>query len=401
MIKIAFYSCIIEFFILLLFRKNASYISFGGIYLIELFFIIQSILFFVSIFFKFSKFFLPPNFFIFLIIITIYVVYNFFIFLIDPGPLQNFILGFYPIYFIFYYILFYNFLKVLKINFVVKINKFLIICIFLSLITNFLFKDLEIIYAGNTFIFAFIFILAVFFVSNIFYLVTIFSLFFLNFLSSLERAILVNTFIPLFANYRTILKSKKNFIISLVLGFLILFVFILYFNIISSFLGLNNLRFEINLVNILDFVKSIWDSNIEMEEGGAIGTRNHRLDMWLEVISKSYVDFRTLFFGNGFNNKIVENDFNGIPHNGFISILHRSGYIGVIIFIYFLYTLIYFIKKNRMQNSNLSAFIISVLIAFVFEIFTGTIIDSPFTSLLAYQILSYSTVNLFINFNKA
>jgi hypothetical protein len=257
-----------------------------------------------------------------------------------------------------------------------------------------LIKDFNIIYAGNTFIFAFIFLLNVYYVDNQFLSLSILSLYYLNFLFSLERAILVNSFVPLFFNYSFILKNRIIFLKSFFWGFLIFLFLLINIKSILNLFGIDSIRFDLTPESIFLFIKTIWDSNIEMDDGGAIGTRTHRISMWFEVLNNSLKNVKIFFLGNGYDGLIVENDFNGIPHNGFISIVYRSGYVGLILFIYILYTISRILFRYKYNNLRLFYFIFTILFSFILEILTGTIIDSPFTSLLAYQIISLLLVIL-------
>ena len=65
------------------------------------------------------------------------------------------------------------------------------------------------------------------------------------------------------------------------------------------------LRFDLSKENIIGFVKTIWSSDVEFNEGGAIGSRNHRIEMWFEVIENTS---KTLSgtFGDGFSTKLLK-----------------------------------------------------------------------------------------------
>ena len=377
------------FFLILVFRKNISQLTLGSFYFIEISHIIIILMF--SIYVIKNKLIINKSFYSIFLSISAFFSYGLIRFILEPGSLQTFIPFFYPLYIIMYVLLFYNIFHSKEIFSFKNFEKKTILILLLFLFTPIILFGSGIIGAGNTLIYSICFFSILLFVKNI-YLQLIFSaLFLISFFLSLERAILVNTFIPLLLYFVTIFKmEKKKFIKLGYLSFFILIIFFSYFDQIGEIVSNKlELRFDLSKENIIGFVKTIWSSDVEFNEGGAIGSRNHRIEMWFEVIENTSKTLSGTFFGDGFSTKIVENEFAGIPHNGFITIFKRAGLFGIFLFLLIIYKTYKLFIPVKSISLKKYVFLNLTVLAFLLEMMTGTVIDSPFTAIIIYMIFAY------------
>ena len=375
---------------LLLFRKNIAYFEIGPLYYIEA--IVLLLVFFLFLIIKRFK---VNNALIDLCIIQlIFIIYSFVIFVFSPGDPKGYIPYFYGLYFIFFLQFFYWIFKFIKEkNQSNTFESLLKNSFYLLLLSPILLNKFEIIAPGNTLLYSISFFYIILFEKNTFKQIILISFYILAFFLSLERAILVNTFIPLFLMIIPLsrLKGKQ---VSRLFFFNILLIFFILSNIkmINEFLVDFNIfeqRFELTAENLLSFVQTIWDSNVQMDSGGAIGSKNHRIEMWIEIINDTSSSLNKFLFGIGFEGFIIQNNFGGIPHNGYLSIFRRTGIIGLSIFFMFLYKLYKLICHSLLESPVHKLFIELSFLAFCLEMMTGTIIDSPFTLIIFYFLIAF------------
>lgn len=149
-------------------------------------------------------------------------------------------------------------------------------------------------------------------------------------------------------------------------------------------------RFLVTPWNVIQFFLSIFGSSVDLV--GVIGTRQHRLEMWTEITKLVFSSFPTALFGFGFGGEV--GDALGVsfraPHNGFITILYRGGVIGLLLFVWLLISLfVMFARKLRAvpsdhQQWRHAAVGLIILGSLVGDSLAGTILDSPFTSMMFY-----------------
>jgi hypothetical protein len=150
-------------------------------------------------------------------------------------------------------------------------------------------------------------------------------------------------------------------------------------------------RFLVTPGNLLRFIYSIVSGNVALEGGGG-GTRNHRLEMWTEITRLVFSSVDTAVFGFGFGGEV--GDVLGItfraPHNGFITLLFRGGLIGLLLFVAILVVLFRYFGKvlrtspegsERRRHAAMGLILVGAMVG---EAMAGTILDSPFTSMLFY-----------------
>ena len=381
---------VLLFFILILvFRKNISQVTFGPLYFIEFVHVIIIIPFILYLFL--NKLYINKTFYKLFFSIIIFFLFGFARFLIDPGSIQHFIPFFYPLYIILYILLFFNLFHVDSKNDTNSFEKKVIFFLMIFLFTPIILFGSGIIGAGNTLIYSICFFSIILFLRNTIIQFILVGLFFVSFFLSLERAILVNTFIPLLIYLNIILKTNKKQILRLAyFSIPVLILLVVYFDQIAQLATSQlDLRFEINKENIIGFVKTIWSSDVEFNEGGAIGSRNHRIEMWLEVVKETSKSTSGILFGDGFSGKIVDNEFAGIPHNGFITIFKRTGLVGIFLFSFLLLKIFESIKPLKLISLKKYLFLNLIFFAFILEMMTGTVIDSPFTAIIIYMLFAY------------
>jgi hypothetical protein len=150
-------------------------------------------------------------------------------------------------------------------------------------------------------------------------------------------------------------------------------------------------RFLVTPGNIVDFLLSIVGMETELA-GGVGGTRAHRLDMWRQITSLVYASLPSSLFGFGYGGEVGEAvgiSFRA-PHNGFVTILYRSGTIGVVLYTGLLLSLFrYFARALRQAGVRTpvgwhASIGLIILGAMVGDALAGTILDSPFTSMMFY-----------------
>lgn len=159
-------------------------------------------------------------------------------------------------------------------------------------------------------------------------------------------------------------------------------------------------RFLVTSGNLMKFFSSVIGGGVELGLGG---TREHRLEMWAEIIRMVSSTPLTFLFGLGYAGEIGEAldiSFRA-PHNGFLTILFRGGIIGLALFGCFLFSL-YDTLRRTLRSTSASAEAkreatigLLVLGALIGDTLTGTILDSPFTSWLFYVQIAIVCVRVY------
>lgn len=149
-------------------------------------------------------------------------------------------------------------------------------------------------------------------------------------------------------------------------------------------------RFSVTSQNFLQFFLSIFGEESGLR--GVAGSREHRIDMWLTIVGKVFGSIPTALFGFGFAGEV--GDAVGVsfraPHNGFVTILYRGGVVGLSLYVITLAYLLRFFGSALRRAATApilrahAATGLIILGAFVGDAMTGTILDSPFTSMLFY-----------------
>lgn len=183
-------------------------------------------------------------------------------------------------------------------------------------------------------------------------------------------------------------KSKEiKFFKYFYIFFFIIFFYNLFDISIEGRLENFSLEFLFNHFKTLFFFLGNDDGNLTSQ----VGTAKIRLFWWKQIILEIISDPFLLFFGKGFGEPLI--DFStsaGVyarePHNMFITILGRQGFIGIFIFLIFKYKLIkiFFnlVKKNNnniLVYNHLIIFFIYFLIVFTFFLSDSTLTYSYFS----------------------
>lgn len=171
--------------------------------------------------------------------------------------------------------------------------------------------------------------------------------------------------------------------LGLMLAFLFAFVLILPL-VLALYPVSGDLRFEVNPENIFLFISSIWSGDAA-ELLGASGTRSHRIEMWIGILQIVASDINSILFGFGFQGNPA--DAIGVsfraPHNGLVTVVYQSGVVGVILFLLFLYGIAsetWRGARSERPRLDMERLVLAAIVgAFIGDLLTGTIIDSPFT----------------------
>ncbi len=400
--SLSFFLGLILWICLFIWRKTFSYININGIYIIELILIFIFLIFILIILLK-----KKPTF-IFsvtnsqkkvLFISVLFIFYNFLrAFLSSDINPKALIPGVYPVIFIISFILTQNSsekTRLLANNTMMYFYPFcFLVYFFNSFISDNIFGTIE--SPGWTFIYGVSMSSSLFLFKNKFVSLCFFGINFILAIISFERASFANFALSIFFVFLCLNSVDKFVFIRTFLFKYLMYFFIFIFLapiLVDLFFDLEKFRFDITASNILKFFYSIFSSKVDLTGGfgGLSGTRDHRLDMWGKIIDNVFSSFKTSFFGFGFKGEVLDilNLSFRAPHNGFITILYRGGLVGLVIYLLFIQKLIFsFFSKIKFQKHSLqsksSLFALLLIGAFVGDAFTGTIIDSPFTSFLFY-----------------
>ena len=155
---------------------------------------------------------------------------------------------------------------------------------------------------------------------------------------------------------------------------------------IATLLDFSDYRYSLDLSSFIEFIQSIFVS-----ESAYGGTRNHRIEMWMGVLDKSFNNgVLSILFGNGFEGTVSDTDFRAI-HNDYISIYYRTGLVGLMLYVFFLASMMLQSVRLMKYDQEVSIILLIVLTGFLSDAFTGTIITSPFLSVVVYAMLAYGS----------
>jgi O-antigen ligase len=143
-----------------------------------------------------------------------------------------------------------------------------------------------------------------------------------------------------------------------------------------------NTRFIKSLQMQTDIVTSIWSDSPNLQ--GKIGSKQHRIRMWKEVIAET-IDSDPLF-GQGYRDKLVDVEFFH-PHNSFITFFGRIGFVGLslVILIYFgipigIAKRIMIVKDKDLQKYLL--FYLCFITSCILVSLTSPTFESPYSALV-------------------
>lgn len=381
---------------LLLGRKTVSYISIGPIYWIE--FLLLTALFFAVFRLLACPRCTPPvgitiqsatilAFLYFIYSVAIVLIYGF------DQP-KELILSLY----ILHYLLTLFIFHASSINSLFTFKKLLLLILPLTPLLIFLFKPFfimlfgELKAPGGTFIYPVAFLMSLIFVKNV-YLRLLLSLVSAAFIFlSFERASILNMLVMITVLSFSLLYKKEYSLLKIFWKRLALMAVMALIALTAIFplFDFSGFRYSINLSSFFDFIMSSF-----LDEGAFTGTRNHRLEMWSDVIHKiSNGSTSTFLFGHGFYDTVADTAFRAI-HNDFISIFYRVGFVGFTLYISFL--MFVFRQSIRLMEYDMEVSVMAliVLLAFSSDALTGTIITSPFLSVIVYIIFAYQSVLLY------
>ena len=179
------------------------------------------------------------------------------------------------------------------------------------------------------------------------------------------------------------LKHKKiNFFKYLYLIFLIAIFYNIFDITVEGRLEKFSLDFLVNHFKTLFFFLGNDEGNLTSE----VGTAKIRLFWWKQIILEMLSDPIIFFFGKGFGEPLINfsphtNVFAREPHNMFITVLARQGFIGILIFLLLKYKLIkifFNILNVNINNVKIYNHLITFFIYFII-VFTFFISDSTLT----------------------
>lgn len=370
---LVFFSIFIIYF--LVFRKTGAYVRLGPLYAVELF-MLTSFIFF-------SRYNIKKSDYALISAIAIYLFFNT-LSLIAFGPpleLKDLCIGFYPLYVITGYLFSRNTKNPQKIETIIIIAFSLTPIIHLLISPVFLLFGEEIELPGNTFVYPLSIVFCLLAIrrstsssSRIFFLLLMITNSYLILILDQRAALLALVILVLLYFYLEKISIPRT-------GDLVLFLTSCTFVTVIGFTFNENLntllantRFG-SIDQIFNYFLSIFGST-----DIGIGTREHRLEMWTDTINKLLKSPESFLFGLGFSTEISDTSFRNV-HNGYISIMYRSGLFGLLSFL----ILCLVIAKRLYSKKSTVALII--LICMLLDALTGTILDSPFLSVLTYFIL--------------
>jgi O-antigen ligase len=354
----------------LIFRKTGAYFHVGPLYILELFMGL-SLLFFSSICLK------KRDVYVFLMI-TAFIAINLLSIVVNglPTDIKNITVGFYPIYiYLGYVFAAKNSLSIVKVEWIL-LFLFALTPLLHDIVGNILLMfghRLEL--AGNTLVyplsvlFAFILLVRSVYIPVALLLILLFLYNVVNLLVLDQRAALLGMLIisTLYIFKARGIDAIKAHILPVILGVFAFSVVILM--IFSSEINdmLSQTRYG-GLDRLPDYFLSI----VGQSEIGT-GTRSHRLEMWDEALYQVKKNIKSILIGVGYAHEITEATFRSI-HNGYVTIIFRSGLIGLLFFLVFCAQILLRLHKDN----QLIALIIFVMM--MLDATTGTVLDSPFLS---------------------
>jgi hypothetical protein len=380
-------------FSMLIGRKTLAYFQFGPFYWIEL-------ISFMALFFTILRLFILRQSSIPVSVITSKVTIAVFLYIALSVVLvvifgfdeaKELILSFYIVYYLLFLFIFnvssfkslYSFRRfwifiIPLIPLLIPVGKLLILALFG-----------EVKMPGGTFIYPATFVISLLLVKNTIlkYFLSLVSMVFI--FLSFERASFVNLFFIFFVlssvfiynNQRNLLSRlwQSVFFMSILSLIMLVFIFPLFDS--SGF------RYSLNLGNFFEFIQSIFVTQSDYS-----GTRGHRIDMWLTVINKTFDSGPlSILFGHGFEGAVSDTSFRAI-HNEYISIYYRTGLVGLALYVFFLMSIMLQSIRLMKYDQEVSIILLVILTSFSSDALTGTIITSPFLSIVAYTMFAYLSV---------
>ncbi len=351
-------------------RKTGAYLHIGPLYALELFMGL-SLLFFSRICLK------KKDIYVFLMI-SAFIVSNLLAIAFNgiPTDIKNITIGFYPIY------IYLGYVFAAKNNLsIVKVERILLLLFALTPLLHDIVGNILLMFghhlelAGNTLVyplsvlFAFVLLVRSTSILNAQLWVLLFFYNVANLLLLDQRAALLGMFaiaIIYVSKIEKIEKMGAHVLLALLSMFaFVLLILVMFSNEINE--SLSKTRYG-GLDGIPDYLLSIFGQS----EIGS-GTRSHRLEMWDEAFFQVKENLKRILIGVGYAHEITDATFRSI-HNGYITIMFRSGLIGLLFFLVFCSQILLRLHKNN----QLIALIIFVMM--MLDATTGTVLDSPFLS---------------------
>jgi|SaaInlStandDraft_3_1057020.scaffolds.fasta_scaffold31469_1 O-antigen ligase len=246
----------------------------------------------------------------------------------------------------------------------------------------------EIAMPGGTFVYPVTFMISLLLVKNIFLRYFLSSVSMIFIFLSFERGSFVNLFIIIFVlSLVFIFNDERKKLREFYQGLVLMFIGGLFaLSVVFPLFDFSDFRYSLDLSSFIEFIQSIFVS-----ESAYGGTRNHRIEMWMGVLDKSFNNgVLSILFGNGFEGTVSDTDFRAI-HNEYISIYYRTGLIGLILYVFFLMSVMLQFIRLMKYDQKVSIILLIVLVGFLSDALTGTIITSPFLSVVVYAMLAYGT----------
>jgi len=141
------------------------------------------------------------------------------------------------------------------------------------------------------------------------------------------------------------------------------------------------------------FQKAILSIFIDSNDDSLQGTREHRLEMWTDVIERTVSTLYSLLFGMGLDTILVDSG-TGVdtilryPHNSFISVFGFTGAIGIGLYVILVGHLLWvIIKSSHLTNSiPLLKWYPVFAIGYFVAAFFSTVFEAPFHSFVFWVI---------------
>jgi hypothetical protein len=245
---------------------------------------------------------------------------------------------------------------------------------------------------GATYVYSIAMVFALVLIENRLLSFALFGLYFAFSVLMFERATFANAALAAVMLFLASRRREKGELTRLFLGRSALYLALLILLAplaLGLLFNLAHARFTVTSGNLVKFFEAIFSTNTGL---GLSGTREHRLDMWAQLLRLAFHSPGTVLFGYGYEGEV--GDWLGItfraPHNGFMTILFRGGIVGLGLYAWFLHAL-YGVLRGTMRSLQTGTEArrqagvgLVILGALIGDTLTGTILDSPFTSWLFY-----------------
>lgn len=383
-------------------RKTFSYYSVGGIYAIEFLMIVAFATFACIVLLRGGRMRLTTNSIRLSGVMPILAFCSYSIFraaFSKSLDLQNLIPGIYPAY----VVVIFLFALRSKRETVVKLIRYFAYLIALAPLVPYIVNLVFVPFLGPiqnpgwTYLYAASSAVAIFYFDRIWVRLALLALSIFGAFAVFERATFVNIFIVFIVMWRilSINPVTRRSTTRVIRYSLALFaVSLLLFPIVFRLLLANReARFDVTLSNLFGFFLSIFKSDVNLSgtvAGAAVsGTRNHRLIMWGEALARIWSNPLYIIFGVGYHDTVAQSVSFRNVHNGYITILYRNGIIGLGLFFAFIAKIMKrfsgLISKSPDADIKKASILgLIMLVGVLADALTGTILDSPFTSFIAY-----------------